>query len=88
MMVDGRHLENSFLAQLVGAHLQDHGERLDYENASDERQEQLLLDHDGHRADRAAERQRADIAHEYFGRMRVVPEKSDGGADHGSAENR
>src|ERR1017187_1705188 len=86
-MVDGRHLENSFFAELVGANLQNHRERFDDENAADEGQQKLLLDHDCDGADRATERERAYVAHENFGRMRVVPEKSYGGADHGSAED-
>src|SRR5271165_4177577 len=86
-MMDGRHFENSFLAQLVGADLQDHRQRFDYEDSSDEGKEEFLLDHDGDGADGAAEGERAYIAHEDFGGMRVIPKKSDGGADHGSAEN-
>src|ERR1700686_3517365 len=84
-MVDRRHLKNAFLAQLVGTNLQDHRQRLDDENATDERQQQLLLDHDGYSADRAAQRQRADIAHKHFRRMRVVPQKSNGGTAGSSA---
>src|SRR5208337_3221867 len=86
-MVDRRHFENTFLAQLVGTNLQDHRERLDNENTSYERQQQFLLDHNGYGADRAAQRQGADIAHEDFRRMRVVPEKSNSGTDHGSAKD-
>ena len=35
----------------------------------------------------AAQRQGANVAHENFCRMRVVPEESNAGADHGPAEN-
>src|SRR5208337_1810341 len=56
MMVNRRHLENTFLTQLVGTNLQDHRKCLDNENTSDERQQQFLLDHNGYGADRAAER--------------------------------
>src|SRR5437868_2616703 len=86
-MVDRRHLENAFLAQLVGTNLQDHRERFDDKNPSDKGQQQFLLDHDSYGADCAAQRQRTDIAHEHFRWMRVVPEKSNRGTDHGSAEN-
>src|SRR4030088_2622490 len=34
MMVDRRHLENAFLAQLVRTNLQDHRQRLDDENTT------------------------------------------------------
>src|ERR1700676_57356 len=87
VMVDGCHLENAFLAQLVRTNLQDYRQRLDDENTANERQQQFLFDHHGYGADRAAQRQRADIAHKHFRRMRVVPEKSNGGTDHGSAKN-
>src|SRR3954463_15966102 len=43
VVVQRRHLEDTFLAQLVAADLQDDRERLDHEDASDERQQQLLL---------------------------------------------
>src|ERR1700749_4561551 len=85
--MDGRHLENSFLAQLVGSDLQDDRERFDDKYAADEGQQELLFDHDRDRADRASKSERAYVAHEDLGGMRVVPEKSDGGADHGAAEN-
>ena len=50
-------------------------------------QQEFLANDDGDRADGAAEGERADVAHEDFGGVSVVPEKADGGADHGSAED-
>src|SRR6202140_3415936 len=41
VMVDGCHLENAFLAQLVRPNLQAHRQRLDNKNPSDERQQQF-----------------------------------------------
>ena len=61
--------------------------RLEDEDAADEGQQQLLADDDGDRADGPAQGQRTDIAHEDLRRMGVVPEKADGGADHGAAED-
>ena len=43
-------------------------ERLEHEDAADDHQQQLLLDQDRDGAERAAERQRADVAHEDLGR--------------------
>ena len=63
------------------------GQRLDDEYPANEGQQQLLLDDDRDRADGAAERERADIAHKNLRRMRVIPEKSDGRANHGTAED-
>ena len=59
-----------------------------HEDPADERQQQFLLDDDRDGADRAAERERAHVAHEYLGRMGVVPEESDARAHHGPAEHR
>src|SRR5712672_957439 len=87
MMMQWRHLENAFLAHLVRAHLQDHRKRFDHEDAADERQQQLLLDDDGDSADSSAQRQRADVAHKYLRWMRVIPEKSDAGTNHGTTKD-
>src|SRR5438270_5840128 len=86
-MVQRRHFENAFLARLVRAHLQDHRKRLNHEDTADEWQQQLLLDDDGDRADGSAQRQRADIAHKYLRWMRVIPEKSDAGTNHGTTKD-
>ncbi len=53
---------------LERADLDDDGQRFEHEDAADERQQELLLDQDGDRAQRAAERERADVAHENFRR--------------------
>src|ERR1700687_3246331 len=87
MMVYRRHLENALFSQLVGANLQHTRQRLDNKNTADERQQQFLFDHHGYSADRSTQRQRADIAHEHFRRMCVVPEKSNGRTNHGSTKN-
>ena len=88
MMMQRRHLEDTLLvAQFVAAHLQHHRDRFEDEDAADERQQQFLADDDGDRADGAAQSQRADVAHEDLRRMGVVPEKSDGCAHHGAAED-
>ncbi len=62
--------------------------RFDNENSTDEGQQQLLLDDDRYHADRSSQGERAHVAHEDLGGMRVVPEKADGRADHRSAEDR
>jgi len=68
--------------------LEDDRQRLNDEDASDERQQQFLLDQHRHGADGSAQRERANIAHKDFGRMGVIPEEANGRADHGAAENR
>src|ERR1700686_2284976 len=86
-MVDRRHLEDTLLAQFVGSHLQNHGERLNHEHASDERQQKFLFNHYRNRADGAAESERTYVAHEHFRRMGVVPKKTDCRAYHGATKN-
>src|SRR5690242_20249543 len=87
MMMDWRHAKNSFAPQFEGADLQDDAERFDDEDAADEKQQNFLLDNDRDDAERAAERERPNVAHEHFGGMRVVPEKAERGANERAAEN-
>ena len=68
--------------------LQDHRHHLGDEHRADEREHELRLEQNRHGAERAAERQRAGVAHEDLGRVGVVPEKSDQRADHREAEDR
>src|ERR1051325_1339656 len=64
VVVNRRHLEDALPRQFEGGHLDDHGERLDDEHASDDRQQQLLLDQDGDGAEGPAKGERTDVAHE------------------------
>src|SRR5579859_5696113 len=86
-MMERGHLEDALLAQLVAAYLEDDREGLEHEDTADEGEQQLLLDDDGDGADGAAESERADVAHEDFGGVGVVPEEADAGADEGAAED-
>src|SRR5262249_32945474 len=47
VVMDRRHPENALAAQLERADLQNHGKRLDNEDAADEKQKDLLLDDHG-----------------------------------------
>ena len=58
------------------------------EDATDDRKQQFLLDENRHRAKRSSERERAHIAHEDLGRVRVVPEETKARTDQRSAEHR
>ena len=48
MVVNGRHFEDALPAQLVGAHLKDHREGFDHEDAADDHERQHPVDQ-GHR---------------------------------------
>src|SRR5947207_14424873 len=87
MMMDRRHAKDSLAAQFKRADLKDDAERFVDENATDEKQQNFLLHNDGDNADRAAEGERTDIAHEHFGGMRVVPKKAERSADERAAKN-
>ncbi len=87
MVMQRRHLENPLFAQFVRAHLQNHRQGFQHENAADKRQQQLLLDRDRHRPDRPAQRERPHVAHEHLRRVRVVPKKADAGPHHRPAED-
>src|SRR5271170_2887261 len=76
MMMDRRHLEHAFTGELVRHHLHDDRHRFEHEQAADDGKHDLMLGGDGDRADHAAERQRAGIAHEDRSRRRVEPEKA------------
>src|SRR5258708_30817322 len=82
------HLEDAFLAQLVGSDLQDDREALNHEYPTDKRQQELLFNDHSHGADSSAQRKRTNGTHENLGRMRVIPEKPDTSPDHGTAESR
>ena len=80
VVVDRRHQEDPPAPVLEADDLEDHGQRLDHEDAADEEQQQLGLRHHCERAERAADRHRAGVAHEHVGREGVEPEEADRGA--------
>ena len=73
---------------LVPEHLDDDRHGLHHEQAADDHQHDLVLGGDRHRAQRAAQRQRADIAHEHRGGRGVEPQEAQPGADQRRAEHR
>src|SRR5258708_39585624 len=87
MMVNRRHAEDTLAAQLERTDLQNHGQRFDGEYSADKEEQNILLDDRRDHAERSAQGKRADIAHENFGGMRVVPEKSQRSSDQRSAQD-
>lgn len=69
-------LHTSPLSYLVIVNLHHHAEAFYEENTAEDRQHQLLVDDDG-ACDDTADGQRTRIAHEYLGRVGVVPEETD-----------
>src|SRR3984885_3551235 len=88
MMMQRRHAKNPLPSQLERAYLQNHRHRLDNENPAHKKQQNLLLDNHCDRSQRPAKRQRADIAHKNFRRMRVVPKESERRPDQRAAKHR
>ena len=76
MVVQRRHAENPLAARLERHHLYHHGKRFRDKDAAHQREDEFLTDGDGHGGKRRAERECANIAHEYQRRMRVVPEET------------
>src|SRR5262245_33171379 len=68
--------------------LQEDGQRFGDEHEADEREDELCLQQNGHGAERAAQRERAGVAHEDLRGVRIVPEKSNQSAHHRQAEDR
>ena len=87
MVVDRRHPEDALAGALVDEHLDDHAHRLDHEQAADDAEHDLVLGRDRDRAQRAAEREAAGIAHEDRRRRRVEPEEGEARADDRRAEH-
>src|SRR5579864_6002774 len=87
-MVERRHSEDPLPRRLERRDLDDDGGGLDDEDAADDYEDELLLDEERDRPERAAERERTDVAHEDVGGIRVVPEESEARADERTAEDR
>jgi len=86
--MNGRHAKNALAGTLEMGDLDDHRQALDDKDSADQQEEELLFDQHRHRADRPAEGQGAGIAHEDLGRIGVIPEKAQGGAEESGAKNR
>ena len=89
-----RHLKNSpagarrALGHLENAYLQHHRQGLDHKHTADHQQHEFLFRQHGHRPNRAADCQAANIPHKNFRRRRVVPEETETGSGHGAAKDR
>eukprot|EP01022_Parablepharisma_sp_SALTPOND_P026954 TRINITY_DN652_c1_g3_i1.p2 TRINITY_DN652_c1_g3~~TRINITY_DN652_c1_g3_i1.p2 ORF type:complete len:1102 (+),score=458.93 TRINITY_DN652_c1_g3_i1:51019-54324(+) len=68
-------------------HLDHHRQRLHHEDAAHDEQHDLLAHDHRDGAQRAAQRQRADVAHEDLRRIGVVPEEGQARAAHGATED-
>jgi hypothetical protein len=67
VVVDRRHVEHPLAGQLEDADLDDHRDRLDDEQPAEHDEQQLGVGDDGDAGERAADRQRAGVAHEDLG---------------------
>ena len=88
MVVQRRHAENAFAAGgLEVEDLRRNRQGLGDEDAAHDGEDDFLTDDDGDGAERGAERQRADVAHEDLGRVGVEPEEAEAGAGHRAEED-
>ena len=88
MVMDRAHFENSLASQLERTDLQDNGQHFENEYAADNDEQNLRFRQNRHRRHAAADAQRAGIAHEHIGRMRVEHQEAEQRADHRGGENR
>ena len=88
MMMNGRHPEDPLPPVLVRTYLENHRQRLHHKDTADDDQEDLLLGDYRQGAEASAKGERANITHEDFGGVGVVPEKADAGTDQGAADHR
>ena len=73
--------------ELERGHLQHHRDGLEHEHAAHDEQHDFLAHDHGDGAERGADRERADVAHEHLRRIGVEPQKSEARADQGRAED-
>src|ERR1700688_308829 len=78
----------SSLAVLEHEPLNDHRHHLRHEHRTDENEEEFRLEENRDRGERATQCQRSGVAHEDFGWMGVVPEKSYTRPHQGRAKDR
>ena len=81
MMMDRRHQKDATSGQFEISDLDDDAQGLDDKHAADHREDDLMLNDGGGRADRRPEGKRAGIPHEHGGRRSVVPKKAEPGPD-------
>jgi len=88
MMVYRAHFEYAPAEILEAENLYHNRKRFYDENSADNGQQKLAFREYRNQAERAAESQRTDVAHENFGRRSVIPVKTQAGADERGAINR
>ncbi len=87
MVMDRRHAENALAGELEAGDLDHHRQRFHHEHAAHDEQHHFLADDHGNGAQRCAQGQRADVAHEDLRRIGVEPEEAEAGTDQRAAED-
>ena len=88
MVVDRGHAEHPLAGALEPEHLDDDAGGLHHEQPADDQQHDLVVRGDRDRAERAAEREAAGIAHEHRRRRRVEPQEGEPRAHDPGAQDR
>ena len=83
-----RHAEDAFSGQLEGGDLQYHRQGFHHEHSAHDEQHDLLAHDDGDGAERGAQRQRADVAHEHLRRVGVEPQEREARPRNRAADHR
>src|SRR5438094_2078648 len=87
MVMQRRHAKDAAAGPSIGQDLDDDRHGLEHEQAADDGEHDLVLGHDRHRAQGAADGERAGVAHEHLGGRRVEPQKAQPGADQGGEQH-
>src|SRR4030088_2952371 len=77
MVMDRRHPEDALAGELERGHLYDYRDRFQHEQPADHGQHDLVFGRGRDRAEHAAERERAGVAHEDRRRRRIEPQESE-----------
>ncbi len=88
VVMDRRHAQHPFAKPAVRDDLRDHRKRLDHREAGEKRQEQMGAGQQREAGHRAADRERARIAHEDARGRGVPPEEPRARAEHRGRDDR
>ena len=88
VVVDGRHAEHAFAGEAERGDLNDHRDGFQHEQTADDGEDDFVLGCHGNRAECAAKRQRASVAHENLRRWRIEPQETQPSADQRATNHR
>ena len=86
MMMNGRHFEDSLFEKLIGADLQDNGDRFDDIDQTDDEDQKRAVGKEGKTGDHTAEEEGARVTHEDSRGIPVIDEEAEHTAEQRARE--